>query len=89
MRFKLLSLVSASLLCVPFSVWAEAPPPEGSKPLTEILRPIETGPDFAYFEEVEFENGKYNIEYYKKDGSKHKMEIDPLTGTPRESAPAR
>jgi hypothetical protein len=88
MRFKLLSLVSASLLCVPFVVWAEAPP-EGSKPLTEILRPIETGPDFAYFEEVEFESGKYKIEYYKKDGSKQKMEIDPMTGAPQESAPAR
>jgi hypothetical protein len=38
---------------------------------------------------VEFENGKYKIEYYKKDGSKQKMEIDPTTGAPRESAPAR
>jgi hypothetical protein len=86
MRFKWLSLVSASLVCVPFIAWAEASPPEGSKPLTEILRPIETGPDFAYFEEVEFESGKYKIEYYKKDGSKQKMEIDPLTGARSESS---
>jgi hypothetical protein len=78
--------VPVSLACVPFIVWAEAAPPEGSKPLTEILRPIETGPDFAYFEEVEFENGKYKIEYYKKDGSKQKMELDPRTGARLESS---
>jgi hypothetical protein len=29
------------MLCAPSVVWAEAAPPEGSKPLTEILRPIE------------------------------------------------
>jgi hypothetical protein len=89
MRLKVIALVSASFVCAPFIVWAEPAPPEGSKSLTEILRPIETGPDFGYFEEVEFENGKYKIEYYKKDGSKQKMEIDPLTGAPREPAPAR
>ena len=70
-------------------IWAEAAPPEGSKPLTEILRPIEARPDFAYFEEVELEDGKYKIEYYTKSGSKQKIEVDPLTGTPREGAPAR
>jgi hypothetical protein len=37
---------------------AEAAPPAGSKPLTEILRPIEARSDFAYFEEVELEDGK-------------------------------
>jgi hypothetical protein len=54
-------------------VLAEPALPEGSKPLTEILRPIETRPDFAYFEELE--DGKYKIEYLKKDGSKQKIEV--------------
>jgi hypothetical protein len=71
------------MLCAPSVVGAEAAPPEGSKPLTEILRPIETRPGFAYFEEVELEDGKYKIEYYTKDGSKQKIEVDPLTGTRR------
>jgi hypothetical protein len=74
---------------MPSVVRAEAAPPEGSKSLTEILRPIEAGPDFAYFEEIELEDGKYKIEYYKKDGSKQKIEVDPLTGAPRGAAPAR
>ena len=81
------SLLWVSLsLCIPSVLWAGAPP-EGSKPLTEILRPIETRPDFAYFEEVEFEDGKYKIEYYTKAGSKQKIEVDPLTGLPRQDAP--
>jgi hypothetical protein len=85
--FELLWVALA--LCIPSAVWAEAAPPEGSKPLTEILRPIETRPDFAYFEEVELEDGKYKIEYHTKSGSKQKIEVDPLTGTPREDTPAR
>jgi hypothetical protein len=88
MRQTPLELLWAALaLCSPSLVWAEAAPPAGSKPLTEILRPIETRPDFAYFEEVEFENGKYKIEYHTKSGSKQKIEVDPLSGAPREDAP--
>jgi peptidase YpeB-like protein len=77
---SLASLWIAVLLCAPSVVWAEAAPPEGSKPLTEILRPIEARSDFAYFEEIELEEGKYKIEYFTKDGSKQKIEVDPLTG---------
>jgi hypothetical protein len=86
MRLTPCAFLWAGLLCLPSVVLAEAAPPEGSKPLTEILRPIETRADFAYFEEVELENGKYKIEYFTKDGSKQKIEVDPLTGTP---APTR
>ncbi|MGB9056525.1 MAG: hypothetical protein WCC54_30070 [Pseudolabrys sp.] len=50
MRLTPYAFVGAAMLCAPSIVLAEAAPPEGSKPLTEILRPIETRPDFAYFE---------------------------------------
>lgn len=89
MRPTTYALVWAALLWAPPVVLAEPALPEGSKPLTEILRPIETRPDFAYFEEVELENGKYKIEYFTKGGSKEKIEVDPLTGTPSQPAPAR
>jgi hypothetical protein len=82
-------LWAAPGLCLPSVVWAEAAPPEGSKSLTEILRPIEARSDFAYFEEIELEDGMYKIEYYTKGGSKQKIEVDPLTGAPRKDAPAR
>jgi hypothetical protein len=82
-------LWAALVLSVPSVVWAEAAPPQGSKPLTEILRPIEARSDFAYFEEIELEDGRYKIEYYTKGGSKQKIEVDPLTGAPREDSPPR
>jgi len=80
------SLWIALLLCAPSVAWAEAAPPQGSKPLTEILRPIEARSDFGYFEEIELEDGKYKIEYFTKDGSKQKIEVDPLTGAPAPAA---
>ena len=52
MRLTPYAFVWAAVLCAPSLVGAEAAPPEGSKPLTEILRPIEARSDFAYFEEV-------------------------------------
>ena len=48
--------------------------------------PIEARSDFGYFEEVELEDGKYKIEYFTKDGSKQKIEVDPLTGAPTPAA---
>jgi hypothetical protein len=85
----LVILGTAFALSVPSVASAEAAPPAGSKALTEILRPIETKPDFAYFEEVELEDGLYKIEYHTKDGKKEKIEVDPLTGTPREGTQRR
>jgi hypothetical protein len=78
---------AAPVLCMPLALWAEPAPPAGSKPLTDILRPIEAGSDFSYFEEVELEDGKYKIEYHTKDGKKQKIEIDPLTGAPPQASP--
>jgi hypothetical protein len=89
MRNSFALLGPAMALCAPTLVWAEAAPPAGSKPLTEILRPLEAGSDFAYFEEIELEGGKYKIEYFKKDGSKQKIEVDPLTGAPSEPPAGR
>jgi hypothetical protein len=85
----LVALGAVLALFVPSVASAEAAPPEGSKALTEILRPIETKPDFSYFEEVELEDGLYKIEYHTKDGKKQKIEVDPVTGAPREGTPAR
>ena len=89
MRNSFALLWPAMALCAPTFVWAEAAPQTGSKPLTEILRPLEASSDFAYFEEIELEGGKYKIEYFKKDGSKQKIEVDPLTGAPSEPPAGR
>ena len=59
------------------------PPPDGSKPLSQIIGQIEQGADFRYIDEVELDHGAYKVEYYTKDGIEHKLYIDPTTGKPR------
>lgn len=63
--------------------FAGPPPPDGSKPLSDILAQVEQRPDFRYVDEAEFEHGSYKVEYYTKDGVRHKIYIDPATGKAR------
>ena len=63
--------------------FADAPPPDGSKPLSDIVKQVEQTPNFRYFDEVELDSGLYEIKYYTKDGVKHKIYVDPMTGKPR------
>ncbi|MGH7044803.1 MAG: PepSY domain-containing protein [Stellaceae bacterium] len=76
-------LTLAAMLACATSAWAGPPPPAGAKPLSEILGQIERTPDFRYIGEAELEHGLYKIEYSSKDGVKHKVYIDPMTGTVR------
>jgi hypothetical protein len=87
-RLFLLSMIAITL-SAPTITLAEPSPSKGSKPLSEILRPIEARSDFGYFDEVELEGGNYKIEYYTQDGSKQKIHIDPLTGSERDPGPKR
>ena len=70
MRLTPFAFLWAAMLCAPSVVGAEAAPPAGSKPLTEILRPIEGRSDFAYFEEVELEDGKTKSSTTQRTDSK-------------------
>jgi len=66
------------------SAFADSPPPpEGAKPLSQIIGQVEQSPDFRYVDEVELKQGFYKVEYYTKDGVEHKIYIDPTTGKPR------
>lgn len=61
-------------------------PPVGSLSLSQIIIKVEGEPDFAYIDEVDWEDGLYEIAYRTRDGSKREMKIDPRTGKDR--APA-
>ncbi|MGH7032006.1 MAG: PepSY domain-containing protein [Stellaceae bacterium] len=78
MRAHLATLALAVACASP--AFASPPPPDGSKPLSDILAQVEQRPDFRYIDEAEFEHGSYKVEYYTKDGVKHKIYIDPATG---------
>ncbi len=80
---RLLSTVFAlSIVCFA-PAYAGPPPPDNSKPLSEIIHQIEQMPEFHYFDEVELEKEMYKVEYYTKDGVKHEVNIDPQTGKAR------
>ena len=78
-------LVTALLIGLPSAkaLAVDTPPPQGAKPLTEPLQSIEKSADFGYIDEVDWDDGAYEVEYYTKAGVKKKVYIDPVTGNPR------
>ena len=80
-----LQLAAASLLIAAgLSMPALAQPAPGSVPLSEILATIEAEDGFGYFDEIEWDSdGYWEIEYYRADGAKIDIDIDPVSGQPR------
>ena len=67
-----------------FAQPAAAAPPSNAKPLSEIVAALERGGDVAYFDEIEWDDdGYWEVEYYRRDGSKVEVKIDPVTGQSR------
>lgn len=59
---------------------ALAAAPEGQK-LSDTISKIEQSADFAYVDEVDWnDRGYYEIEYLMKNGAKVEIKIDPKTG---------
>ncbi|MFA7433602.1 MAG: PepSY domain-containing protein [Gemmobacter sp.] len=60
------------------------PPPEGAKPLSEILAKVEAGHNVAWIDEVDWDDdGYWEVEFYTPDGAKVEIRLDPVTGEPR------
>jgi hypothetical protein len=76
------SLVPATAMMFVFAVSpAAAAPPDDALPLSQILERFEAETEFAYFDEVEWDNdGYWEIEYYRTDGAKVEVDVDPRTG---------
>ncbi|WP_252913409.1 PepSY domain-containing protein [Aliihoeflea aestuarii] len=78
------SLIAAAFLSAAFAVPAFAQPPAGSMPLSEILANIEAEAGFGYFDEIDWDDdGYWEIEYYRADGAKVEIDIDPASGQAR------
>ena len=60
----------------------ESPPLQGARPLSDLLATIEKSGDFRNFDEIEWEHGVYEVEYYTKAGAKMTVRIDPVSGNP-------
>lgn len=55
-------------------------PPAGSLQLSQIVRSIESQPDFAYLVNLDWKDGKYDIAYVTRQGERRDMLVDPRTG---------
>ena len=67
-----------ALIAVTAAVALGDKPPEGAKPLSEVIKSLE---DQGYkpITDVELDDGKWEIEAYTKAG-KRELKVDPVTG---------
>lgn len=80
MRNSLIAL--SALLLLPAAALAQ--PPADAMPLSQIIASIEGEADFGYIKEVDWDDdGYWEIEYYRADGAKVEVDIDPVSGEPR------
>ncbi|MFN3614847.1 MAG: PepSY domain-containing protein [Rubrimonas sp.] len=80
---KLIAPALAALaLALPMTV--QAAPPSDARPLSENIASLEASGDVAWFDEIEWDDdGYWEIEYYRPDGAKVEVRIDPVSGEPR------
>jgi hypothetical protein len=80
MRNALIAL--SALVLLPAAALAQ--PPADAMPLSQIIAAIEGQADFGYIKEVDWDDdGYWEIEYYRADGAKVEVDIDPVSGQPR------
>ena len=61
-------------------------PPAGALSLSQIIVQIESRPDFAFIRDIDWEDGRYEVQYRTRDGRDRDLKIDPRTGRPVEGA---
>lgn len=61
-------------------------PPAGALSLSQIITQIESRPDFAFIKDIDWEDGRYQVQYRTRDGRDRDLRIDPRTGRPVEGA---
>lgn len=72
------ALASAGLLAG--AARADDAPPVDSQPLSVLLPLVEQRSDFLYIDEIEWEDGEYEVEYITRNGDREQVDIDPVTG---------
>ncbi|WP_341896300.1 hypothetical protein [Ferrovibrio terrae] len=59
-------------------------PPAGALSLSQIITQIESRPDFAFIRDIDWDDGRYIVQYRTRDGRDRDLKIDPRTGRPVE-----
>jgi hypothetical protein len=77
MKTLIIAALFSSMLFLQTSIAAEIPP-QDAKPLSEIVLSLEKL-GYSPIVEIEFEEGKWEVKAYK-EGAKHKIEVNPISG---------
>lgn len=64
----------------------EGGPPAGALSLSQIITQIESRPDFAFIKDIDWDDGRYDVQYRTRDGRDRNLKVDPRTGRPVEGA---
>jgi hypothetical protein len=64
----------------------EGGPPPGALSLSQIITQIESRPDFAFIKDIDWDDGRYDVQYRTRDGRDRTLKVDPRTGRPVEGA---
>ena len=79
-------LIAASLAAfVPLAAMADdTPPPADGMKLSEIVAALEAsvGDKLAYIDEIEWDDGRWEVEYYTTDKQEVEVNLDARTGQP-------
>jgi hypothetical protein len=88
MRVKMLKIVTAtavSFVLVGSAIAQNDEPPQNARKLSEIVAKVEQRHDFRYIDEIEWDDGAYEITYYTTDNAKVEINFDPVTAEPKGS----
>ncbi|PLP59483.1 hypothetical protein CYK37_09165 [Mesorhizobium loti] len=77
--FAAIALIAAA---APAGAQARDVPPPNAKKLSEIIATVEQRPDFAFIDEVDWDNKGYEVTYFTKDNAKVEIKYDPVTAAP-------
>ena len=76
--------IGSLVLAAPaFAQDAAQVPPQNAKKLSEIIAKVEQRQDFRYIDEVDWDDGGYDVTYYTTDNAKVEMKFDPVTAQPK------
>lgn len=82
MRALFATTACAFLLASPALADDDQAPPADAKPLSEILQTLEQESGFSHFEDIEWDDGRWEIDYRAND-RRVEVKVDPVSGEAR------
>lgn len=82
--YRIIILAALAMGATTMAAWAgwfsDEIPPANAKPLSQIIKIVEDR-GYKAITEVEFEDGKWEVELHPKGGKETEIHVDPVSGT--------